>query len=323
MNHPTRYFRSYTLLLCALSIVLAWSASADWLDDRTAGGTSSADELQEIPEDAIIKDYISANVSAPPEELGLDPFYQKYADALGIPVTGSSDVPDHAILVARDVVIHMLAGRADLRSHMAENGFRLAVMAVTDSTTDLPEQRDWKKPSLDDPRLTDGERRNYERIAAMTDQEYWNTRARGMGGRLASCAEENILGYPGTRYYGENILVHEFSHSIHSAIREVDPDLNRRIREAYEDAREKGLWQGHYGGNTLAEYWAEGTQYWFNSNYDHYFGETHVATSDDLKEYDPVLFDLLAEVYPNHHIPMDVYHMHEDRLRAMRARNRE
>jgi len=24
-----------------------------------------------------------------------------------------------------------------------------------------------------------------------------------MGGNITSCAEENLLGYPGTRYYGE------------------------------------------------------------------------------------------------------------------------
>lgn len=281
-----------------------------------------SDDPDVIREDAILRDYTVANVTTPPDELDLDSFYQKYTDALGIPVIGSSDVPDIAFLVARDVVITMLAKRADLRSHMAENGFRLAIMADTDSTTDLPEQRDWRKPSLDDRRLTDGERRNYDRIAAMTDQQYWNTRARGMGGRLSSCAEENILGYPGTRYYGENILVHEFSHGIHSAIRQVDPELNSRISEAYDSAVDQGLWRGHYGGNTVAEYWAEGTQYWFNSNYDHYFDDFHIATHEDLEEYDPTLFALLGEVYGTNHIPMDVYYMHESRLRAQRSTNR-
>src|SRR5262249_4368445 len=158
--------------------------------------------------------YIAANISAPPAELNLDPFYQKYTSALGIPVTSSEKVPDAALLVARDIVIHMLSKRTDIRQAMIENiHTRIAVMAIREMTTDLPEQRNWKKPARDDRRLTRGERENYDNgIGRMTDKEYWDRRARGMGGmRLTSCAEENLLGYPGTRYYGENIFVHEFS----------------------------------------------------------------------------------------------------------------
>jgi hypothetical protein len=31
-------------------------------------------------------------------------------------------------------------------------------------------------------------------------------------------------------------------------------------------------------------------------------------TPDDLKGYDPTLYDLLSQVYADHHIPLDVYH---------------
>jgi hypothetical protein len=43
----------------------------------------------------------------------------------------------------------------------------------------------------------------------MTARQYWNRRARGMGGTFTTCAEENVLGYPGTADFGEHILVHE------------------------------------------------------------------------------------------------------------------
>jgi len=272
------------------------------------------------PSDAIISDYYEAAISEPPDELGLDPFYTKYTDAHGIPVTTGEKVPDVALLVARDIVLYMLSERPDLKKQMVDSGFRVGIMAVTDSTTDLPEQRDWKKPSPDDRRLTDGERARYERIANMTDQEYWNRRARGMGGRYTTGAEENILGYPGNhKYYGENILVHEFSHGIHRAIRGADPGLARVIEEAYEKAMGKGLWKGHYGSNTVAEYWAEGTQFWFNSNYDYKHGDTYILSSEDLREYDPALYELLARVYPPaNRIPMDVFYNHEARIRTGR-----
>ena len=190
----------------------------------------------------LIADYIRANVGAVPAELKRDPFYTKHADALGLSIDSSEKVPDAALLVARDIVTQMLAKRPDLREAMIAGGYRVAVMAQSESTTDLPEQRDWKKPAPDDRRLTTGEKQNYERlIGSLTDKQYWDRRARGMGGRMTSCAEENLLGYPGTRYFGENIFVHEFSHGIMSVIRTADPQLVRR----HPGSVQAGHGQGH------------------------------------------------------------------------------
>ena len=142
----------------------------------------------------------------------------------------------------------------------------------------------------------------------MSDREYWNQRARGMGGTVTSCAEENLLGYPNTRYYGENILVHEFSHNIMGALRTADPALFAEIEPAYQAAKAKGLYQRQYAINTVAEYWAEGSQWWFWSNYEFYDGDTRVQSPDDLKAYDPTLYHILERVYAGHHIPADVYY---------------
>ncbi|HXS57717.1 MAG TPA: hypothetical protein VN726_16400, partial [Hanamia sp.] len=188
---------------------------------------------------------------------------------------------------------------------------RVSIMAQTEMETDLPERSDWKKPTIDDRRLTPSERENYNKpggINSMTDKEYWNKRARGMGGILTSCAEENILGYPGTRYFGENILVHEFSHNMMGALRKVDTTLYKELEAAYEAAMKDGKYKGQYASNTLAEYWAEGTQWWFWSNIEFYDGATRVQTPDDLKMYDPELYNILDQVYQGHHIPCDVYY---------------
>ena len=142
----------------------------------------------------------------------------------------------------------------------------------------------------------------------MSDREYWNKRARGMGGNITSCAEENLLGYPGTRYYGENILVHEFSHNIMNVLRTADTALYRQILLAYEAAKLKGLYKGQYAINTAAEYWAEGTQWWFWSNIEFYDGAVRIQTPDEFKAYDPALYAILESVYPGHHIPADVYY---------------
>ena len=259
----------------------------------------------------LVRSYEETMIAAPPASFGFDAFYRKYADAYGIPVISSEKVPNNAVLMARDIVNYMLLKRMDIRTALIDRKARVLIMAETEMETDLPERRDWKKPTKEDRRLTPAERENYDKpggIASMSDREYWNKRARGMGGTVTSCAEENLLGYPNTRYYGENILVHEFSHNIMGALRTADPALFAEIEPAYQAAKAKGLYKGQYAINTVAEYWAEGSQWWFWSNYEFYDGDIRVQSPDDLKAYDPALYHILERVYAGHHIPADVYH---------------
>ena len=79
----------------------------------------------------------------------------------------------------------------------------------------------------------------------MTGEQYWNARGRGFGGEpdgenTTSCAEENLLGYPGTRYFGSSICVHEFSHGImRGAIYTVDPEYRKAVDDAYAAAKKQ------------------------------------------------------------------------------------
>lgn len=250
-------------------------------------------------------------ISNPPDSLKLDTFYAKYTDAWGIPVVASRNVSDAALLIGRDIINYMLQQRPDVRRVLINRKARLSVIGKDEMQTDLPECRDWKKPTKDDRRLTPSEHDNYDKpggIASMTDRQYWNQRARGMGGIQTSCAEENLLGIPGTRYFGENITVHEFSHNIMGALMSFDTSFRNAIRIAYANAKEKGLYKNQYAINTIDEYWAEGSQWWFWSNYEFYDNNTRIQTPDDLKSYDPLLYAILEKVYPGHHIPADVYH---------------
>ncbi len=81
-------------------------------------------------------------VTAPPKELGLDPFYTKYLSAHGLPVVGSSKVSDYALREAAYLADQMLAHRPEVRDAMIRNKVRLAVMAYSERTTDIPEHRD-------------------------------------------------------------------------------------------------------------------------------------------------------------------------------------
>lgn len=187
---------------------------------------------------------------------------------------------------------------------MIERGWRTGVIAETEMTMDIPEYMGFKAPGA--PR---------DEPMTQADRDYHANRSRGMGGNPTTGAEENLLGYPGTRYWGEHIFVHEFAHAIHSAIRRVDPGMAQEIKDAYDAAMaaekyvvaESG--RRHYGATNDSEYWAEGVQWWFYSNYGECFtGNIIVESPEDLEAYDPVLFELLGRVFNTHHIPMDVYH---------------
>jgi hypothetical protein len=260
--------------------------------------------------------YADLMVGSPPAELKLDPFYQRYIDAEGIPIASSSAVPDTALLLARDIAVSMLAERPDLRRAMIASGFRVAIMGEKEGTVDLPEQRDWKKPTIDDPRLTICERKLYrDRIGKLSDAEYWNSRARGMGGSLTSAATENLLGTAGTPYYGENIFVHEFSHAILEAARTADPGLYARVERAYASAMKRKMWTGEYAAVTVDEYWAEGTQTWFNSNMLAVVDGRRILSDADLAAYDVALYNVLSEVYgTRHRVSGDIYYMHPARV---------
>lgn len=248
--------------------------------------------------------------TAPPKSLGLDPFYAKYLDAGGIPITSSAKVPDAVLEKARSIVLQMLAFRPDLKAELVREGYRVAIMAQSESTLDLPEQSSWKKPAKDDPRLTRCERKHYqERIGRLTDRQYWDWRARGMGGRLTSGAVEDLLGLPTSRYYGETIFVHEFGHDVLEAIRNADPALYAAVERAYAHAKAKDLWHHEYAMTTVDEYWANGTQFWYDSNKLEVMNGRQVLSDADLKAYDPELYAVLARAYgDNHHLAGDPFY---------------
>ena len=200
------------------------------------------------------------------------------------------------------MVAAMLANRPDLRDHLAREGYRISIIAEEEALLDLPDFAEWKRPQRDDPRLTRCERKLYdERIGALSDRAYWNARARGIGGVHTVGSEEDILGRPSSRYYGETIFVHEFAHNVLFAIEAVDPALYTQVEAAYRNALQKGLWRNEYASTTVQEYWAEGTQFWFDSNRLAVFDGRRILNHQDLAAYDPALYAVLGAAYGDEH----------------------
>lgn len=258
----------------------------------------------------LIADYVNASITAPPP--GFDPFYKKHVDAGGIPILGSDKVPNEALLVARDIVNDMLSMRSDVRAQLIKTGLRIVVMAESEQTTDVPEHSTWSVPKKDDWRLTASERARYDQpggLGSMTPKQYWDRRARGMDDNPTTCAAENLLGIPGTRYYGENICVHEFVHTMMMyGIQFSDPKLFAEIEDAYKHAMADSLWRGHYATTNAKEYFAEAAQTFFYSNFPYEDRGRRVFTPAELKAYDPRVYALLERVFKSNRVAMDVYH---------------
>lgn len=212
------------------------------------------------------------------KSLGLAPFYRQYVDADGLAIVGSKQVTPEALLEAAYLVDRMLAGRDDLRRAIADAKVRVTVMAVGEFTTDVPEHAD------------------------LQPKEYWNRRARGLGASTerpsVSCGEENLLLLSGDPYQGENILIHEFAHTIHDiGLAKTDPMFDARLRAAFAQAQERGLWKNAYALSNPQEYWAEGVQSWFDCNRSPDKVHNQVRTREALRKYDPELARLLSEVF--------------------------
>ena len=208
----------------------------------------------------------------------LAPFYQQWIDVDGLPVLASANVSPYALKEAAWLIREMLKHRQDILLALVHYEVRFVVIAYNEMTTQIPEYRKLKP--------------NY----------YWDLRARGLGASLpnsiVTCGEENLLNYPGDPYRSQNILIHEFSHAIHLVgLNTVDPSFDDRLKKAFESAKKKGLWKGTYAITHREEYWAEGTQSWFNANWTNNTLHNHIKTREQLKKYDPELSALLTEVF--------------------------
>lgn len=212
------------------------------------------------------------------EKYKLAAFYEKYADADGLPILGSKKVSDNALAEAAWIVRHLLADRKDILDAMVKQNVRAVVMAKDEFTTDLPEYSDMK------PKL------------------YWDRRARGLGATpripVVSGGEENLLNFRRDPYPTENIFLHEFAHAIHgTGLNKVDPTFDKRLRAAYKAATERELWKNTYAATNHDEYWAEGVQSWFDDNAAPNAQHNEIRTRAKLKEYDKELSKLCEEVF--------------------------
>jgi alpha-glucosidase len=239
------------------------------------------------------------NVTPPPPQFHVDPYYTKFTWAREFTVVGRQ-ASDAALLRANDLIRKMFAYRHDILKALIADGAKLVVLGRQEKLADLPEFRNAPGTNLD---LT-------ARLFDYTPEK-----------KLLVVSEENVLGNPYETYVGECLVIREFAKALYqvTGTRPVDPNWNNRgrdvqqyelrvkrmdvqfdekLKQHYEAAMSKGLWKGTPAVHDRVEYWAEGVVAYFDAT-----GQgacpvdaPHpIATREALKEYDPDLYALVNE----------------------------
>jgi hypothetical protein len=270
MGHTS--FRSTLLSMQALTTLLAAGCSeplepgfepSAQVDDEPAAQVAGSDcSVGPIPDDLRASRKINS-------------WYQKYANANGVLIVSSPKPPDNTLTMACQTVNALTSKRPEVRAALVKNRQFFIMLGATEKTNEPPEFR-YLPDSI-------------------------NQRARGLGGQYGMCAEESILCSRTDRWYGENICVHEFSHTVAYGFYNAIPDFKSRLEAAFRAAKQKGLWANTYAGQEPQEYWAEGVQNWFYTNRESARPNgVHgpINTREEMRDYDPALYALIADTMP-------------------------
>jgi len=237
--------------------------------------TTSTSTTTTLPQPECAVDSIGAD----------DDFYRKTCEQSGIAIVAPESVVDSALEAAADRIAGLLAARSDLAESVAASISGVAVIGRDQRITDLPEFEDIYK------------------IHPGTD---WHRLGRSFPGTeeipVAAGSEENLLCLESDYFEGEDMFVRDFGWTIRRfGIALVDHGLDRAIEGAYGRAIAADLWR-----NTVAEvnsdmYWAEGVQSFFDANNEEIDEKdqihNHVDTRDELRTYDPFLYELLVRAF--------------------------
>lgn len=211
----------------------------------------------------------------PPEQA----FFAKRTSYRGVPIKAADVVADEALFAAHDRLDAMLAKLPTVTAKLVAAKVELHIIGRHQVTTDLPEWRhDKGKPLAEYHGKTRDER------------------TRGMGGRLVSCGEENLLRLKEDRYRGRDICVHEFAHAIFSY--GISKETRDRFDAQYRKSLAAGRWQRSYAGSNLHEFFAELSMWYFGTHGDlGMSGPKPENGREGLKRYDPEAFQLSDDFF--------------------------
>ena len=213
--------------------------------------------------------------------------YTQGCEVLGITILAAEEVDPIAIEQMADRIFNMLIDRPDLVVALNDVGVSGRVIGDDNRITSLPE---------------------FSELYDLYPGTDWNRRGRSFPGTdvipIVAGGEENLMCLEETYYQDEDNFVRTMALTIRRfGLEVVDPVTNAAIDRAYQTAIAKGLWKNTLAEINSSEYWAEGTQSFFDTNLeepeDRPPNSSHnlVNTRAELSAYDPDLYAIALSVY--------------------------
>lgn len=246
------------------------------------------------------------NVTAPPPQFKIDPYYRKFSYAREFPVIARG-ASDEALLAANDIVRKMFAYRHDILKAIINHPLKLVILGEGEDLADLPEVSALLK--------IDGAA---ARIDPLARYFIYDPRA-----SILVASQENVLSKTGSPLVGASQVVRVLADAIYQLtatrpvdhgwehrgramqqyelrVQRLDTRFGEKVQKAFADAKEAGLWKGTPAATSEVEYWITGVLAYFDAE-----GQTHapesasrpITTREGLKAHDPGLHDLVHETF--------------------------
>lgn len=218
-------------------------------------------------------------VTTPPDELKLNPWFDKYCDAGGIAILGFSNVTELAMQQAYHVVMNMFLKIPEYKSTLTAggidgNGVKLVIynnkyeiLANVKATLGITATITADDRGLFDP--TSG---------------------------MAITWQSDVLCEP--KWGWDQYTIHELAHALEARIIRLDLDLNQTLKDAYNTAvTNVDKWDNTRAMETASEYWAYGVPVYFQVGWE---DETNrPVLQSELETEHPQLFQLIKTFFKN------------------------
>lgn len=245
------------------------------------------------------KTLYSCTVTTPPVSLGLNAYYTKYCDINGLPIVAGNLVADASLQRVWVQIMNMIKTRQDIHNEVVIQGTRIALIEDGQGLTSLPEYADFD--TLFGPPFDGGTWAAVKGLAAAPEYP------------VTAITETNVLCLAGDVFQGENVLTHEFAHTILNMgldfMGQEGSLLKSDLTTSYNAALAAGKYTDTYAATNIYEYLAEGVQTWFDANKESPTSpkpdgsHNDINTRAELVSYDPALHNIISRIFPADYLP--------------------
>ena len=286
-NFPTLYLRIFLLAILSLTSCETDDTIPEEIvfDDPNDPNDDPNDDPMNST--GRFSDFMSCSIISTPGAVNLNSTYTKYINCTGIPVVGSSDVPNEALQIASETMEFMLTGIGAVRNRLISGGAYAILYPEGMSLFDVPEQGGFGQ----DP---------YGGIYRYDPNPNIDLNVLISPVFNILCKQHPLGG--GTK---GDFLVHEFAHMIDiGALRQLDSSFSSNLSSAYTSARSNNLWDNTYAGTSKEEYFAETVMIWYGYNEVGPEGggqpdRNDIGTRTQLQTYDSGIHNLIGSKLNN------------------------